>query len=258
MMPLGALGSADLRAYNILILPSVGDPQSVMRTLGKGGVGHLREWVEGGGTLVALGNAAAFFADTASDFSAVRLRQQVLKDLDLYKRAGELEQKAEKPLIDSAALWGGTLPVSDTVRAAKSEANEKDLAMQDERARLFMPRGAILRVDLDEEHWLAYGAGKSVPALMFSSQALLSRYPVRTPARFAQADGLRLSGLLWPEARDHWARTAYATRESRERGQIILFSGDPVFRGFFRGTERLLLNALLLGPGFGTNPPVGW
>jgi hypothetical protein len=258
MMPLGALGSADLRAYNILLLPSVGDPQSVLRTLGKAGVVHLREWVEGGGTLVALGNAAGFFADTASDFSAVRMRQQVLKDLDLYKRAGELEQKLEKPLIDSAALWSGTLPVPDTVRAAKSEENEKDLAMQDERARLFMPRGAILRVDLDEEHWLAYGAGKSVPASVFASQALVSKYPVRTPARFAQADGLRLSGLLWPEARDRWARTAYATRESRERGQIILFSADPVFRGFFLGTERLLVNALLLGPGFGTNPPVGW
>jgi len=258
MMPLGALASADLRPYNVLLLPSVGDPQSVMRTLGKGGVGHLQEWVEGGGTLVALGNAAGFFADTASGFSGVRLRQQVLKDLDLYKRAVELEQKAEKPPIDSAALWGGTLPVSDTVRAGKSEANEKDLAMQDERARLFMPRGAILKVDLDEEHWLAYGAGRSVPALIFGSQALVSRYPVRTPARFAGADGLRLSGLLWPEARDRWAKTAYATRESRERGQIILFSGDPAFRGFFLGTERLLVNALLLGPGLGTRPPVGW
>jgi hypothetical protein len=258
MMPLGALASSDLRPYNILVLPSVGDPQSVMHALGKGGVGRLREWVEGGGTLVALGNAAGFFADTASGFSGVRVRQQALKDLDLYKRAFELEQKAEKPRIDSIALWSGTLPVPDTAGGGKSEANEKDLAMQDERARMFMPRGAILRVDLDEEHWLAYGAGKSVPGLIFGSQVLVSRYPVRTPARFAGTDGLRLSGLLWPEARDRWARTAYATRESRGRGQIILFSGDPVFRGFFLGTERLLVNALLLGPGFGTNPPVGW
>ncbi len=258
MMPLGALTSSDLRPYNILLFPSVGDSKSVMRTLGKGGVGRLREWVEGGGTLVALGNAAGFFADTSSDFSAVRLRRQVFKDLDLYGKAVELEQKAENPLIDSAALWSGTMPVPDTVRAGRSEANAKDLEMQDERARLFMPRGAILKVDLDEEHWLAYGAGKSVPVLVFTSQALLSRYPVRTPARFAGTDGLRLSGLLWPEARDRWARTAYATQESRGRGQIILFSGDPVFRGFFLGTERLLLNALLLGPGFGTTPPVGW
>jgi hypothetical protein len=121
-----------------------------------------------------------------------------------------------------------------------------------------MPRGAILKVELDPEHWLAYGAGESVPALMFTSHAFLSRDPVRTPARFAPAKSLRLSGLLWPEARERWAGTAYATRESVGRGQIILFAGEPNFRGSFHGTERLLLNALLFGPGFGASAPVEW
>jgi hypothetical protein len=88
---------------------------------------------------------------------------------------------------------------------------------------------------------------------MFTSSAFMSRDPVRTPARFASAGALRLSGLLWPEARDRWARTAYATRESKGRGQIILFAGEPAFRGFFHGTSRLLQNAILLGPGWGTS-----
>jgi hypothetical protein len=87
---------------------------------------------------------------------------------------------------------------------------------------------------------------------MFTSSVFLARDPVRTPARFAAPVELRLSGLLWPEARDRWARSAYTTRESKGKGQIILFAGEPGFRGYFAGTERLLINAILLGPGWGT------
>jgi hypothetical protein len=54
------------------------------------------------------------------------------------------------------------------------------------------------------------------------------------------------------------AWTAYATREGKGRGQIILFEGEPVFRGSFRGSERLFLNAILLGPGFGTARVIDW
>lgn len=63
---------------------------------------------------------------------------------------------------------------------------------------------------------------------------------------------------MWPEARRHWANTAYATVESVGRGQIILFSADPFFRGYWEGTGRLLVNAVLLGPGMGTSTPVPW
>ena len=69
---------------------------------------------------------------------------------------------------------------------------------------------------------------------------------------------LRLSGLMWPEARERWADTAYATVESLGKGQIILFANDPFFRGYFEGSLRLLLNAIVLGPGMGTSQPLPW
>ena len=37
------------------------------------------------------------------------------------------------------------------------------------------------------------------------------------------------------------------------KGQIILFSGEPNFRGSARGTNRLWLNAVIYGSGLGTN-----
>ena len=143
--------------------------------------------------------------------------------------------------------------------ASVSEA-EQELARTraDERMQRFHPSGAILRVDLDPEHWLAFGCGERVAAMMQAEEVLLARDPVTTVGRFAGPSTLHVGGLLWPEAAGRIAQTAYATRESRRRGQIILFAGDPNFRGYFWGTERLFLNAVLLGPGLGTRHTVPW
>ncbi len=248
------LNMVDLEKYNVLVLPSGG-----YKTLGKAGIEKLKGWVEAGGTLVGVGSGAAFVADSATGISDVRPRDQALKELDLYARNLGWEEGAQALKIDSLAVWEGKGVVKDTTGREKGvTVNEKLLVMEDARARLFMPRGAMMRVDLDSEHWMAFGAGSRVPALMFTSTAFLTRDPVQTPARFADAKQLRISGLLWPEAAERWANTAYATRERKGKGQIILFAGEPNFRACFPGTERLLMNALFLGPGFGTSHPVEW
>ena len=89
--------------------------------------------------------------------------------------------------------------------------------------------------------------------MITSSLVLAAKFPpVRTVARFAAPESLRLSGLLWPEARLRIANSSYCPRESSGRGQIILFAEQPNFRAYFRGAERLLSNAVLFGPGLGT------
>jgi hypothetical protein len=67
---------------------------------------------------------------------------------------------------------------------------------------------------------------------------------------------VRMSGLLWPEAAQRIANSAYLTREKSGNGQIILFSGQPNFRGAARGTNRLLLNAIVYGTGLGSRPTI--
>jgi hypothetical protein len=255
MLTVSQLNGADLQKYNVLCFPS-GSAQAITRGLGKSGLGKLRGWIEGGGTLVALGGAADAIADSTSGLSAARQPQQALKELEWYTRALSIEKKAAEPSVDSVALWEGRATSHDTLKS--SQTNERELAYRDERARLFMPRGTFMAVDLDPEHWLSFGMGRHVAALMFGSTALLARDPVVAPGRFADAEHLRLAGLLWPEARERWARTAYVTREAKGRGQIILFAGDPAFRGAQEGTQRLLMNSLLLGPGCGTVRPVEW
>ncbi len=67
---------------------------------------------------------------------------------------------------------------------------------------------------------------------------------------------LRMSGLLWPEAADRIAHSAYCTQEHIGSGQIILFANSPTFRGCARGSTRLFMNAVVCGPGMGASHPI--
>ncbi|UCG92007.1 MAG: hypothetical protein JSV97_13285 [candidate division WOR-3 bacterium] len=248
----------DLDRYSILVLPQVwGGVEAYKRILGNFGTAKLRTWIEQGGTLIAIGTAAAFAADTSVGLSSVRLRRQVLDKLDEYREAVERERAAIKPVIDSKAVWGVPTIKKKPPEEERKYKTEED-ADNDERARLFMPRGCILRADLDGEHWLTSGMNSKVPVILYTDIALMSKVPVQTAARLADEENIRLSGLLWPEARNRWAQTAYCTRESMGKGQIILFADDPFFRGYFHGSKRLFTNALLLGPGLGTRRTTPW
>jgi len=125
-------------------------------------------------------------------------------------------------------------------------------------ATYFQSTGAFLTGVINAEHWLGFGLADKLPVMFRGDNAFMSKHPVRTPVRLAGADELRLSGLLWPEARQRIAQTAYATVESVGRGQIILFATDPTYRMWMPGAQRLFLNAVLLGPGMGTSQPLPW
>jgi hypothetical protein len=96
-----------------------------------------------------------------------------------------------------------------------------------------------------------------VPAILNSPLALVTEN-VEVPARLAPANRLRLSGLRWAEARARWGESVYAARDGYGEGQAIVFAAIPNFRGYYHGAERMLLNALFLGPGFGTAARVNW
>ena len=67
---------------------------------------------------------------------------------------------------------------------------------------------------------------------------------------------VRMSGLLWPEAAQRLANGAAVTRESKGRGQVILFAVPATFRASTLASERLLMNAIVYGPGLGASTPI--
>ncbi len=140
-----------------------------------------------------------------------------------------------------------------------------------------MPQGAILAGRTDAKHWLTSGLGEYVPVVYQTRSPLMAGNGVEAPVRMGQLQAggnqpprrfgwslipgdtqlrLRMSGLLWPEAAKRIANSAYLTRERVGSGQVICFAGQPNFRGATRGTERLLANAMILGPGMGASAPV--
>ncbi len=135
---------------------------------------------------------------------------------------------------------------------------EGDRSQVDARLRRMMPQGALLRADLDEEFWLNYGLPADITVWFGGDDPLIATPPVAVAAGFAEVDRLHLGGLLWPEAAARLARTAYATRESVGRGQVILFADHPGYRRWVVESERLLKNAILLGPGLGTRWSAPW
>jgi len=140
-----------------------------------------------------------------------------------------------------------------------------------------MPQGPILAARTDDRHWLTTGLGEYVPVVYQVSEPLMGAGSVETPVRMGHLipdedapairlgwsivpEGaelrLRMSGLLWPEAAMRIANSAYVTRERVGNGQVVCFASQPNFRGATRGAERLLVNAMILGPGFGASHPV--
>ena len=241
----------DLSRYNVLIIPSSWG--SLDQYVSDGAAKKIDKWVADGGTLIAIGGAARWAADTSRAISNVRPKSQVLDKMDSYKLGLDRERSAEQPQVDTTALWHAekTPETADEGKGGKVDA--KQLAEQDEWQRRFMPRGVFMRVNLDPEHWLSFGMNESVPAMIYTRTAFMSKSPVTTVGRFADESDIRLSGLLWPEARERWANTAYLTRERKGKGQVILFAGDPDIRAYNYGTRQLFLNALLYGPGMGAS-----
>ncbi|MGD2110957.1 MAG: M14 family metallopeptidase [Phycisphaerae bacterium] len=269
------VGMMDLRRYNVLVIPNSWGSRRLSAIFDKSVRERLRSWLEAGGTLVAVGRSAAFFANEDRELSAVRLRRDVLDELPTYAEALERERSARRVNIDPAIVWDNAEPEEDDAQGASDPEQTKSgkgggptdldsLKRQDAWERIFRPVGAIGAATVDPEHWLCFGVrddgtpAPALPVLLSGSGVFLAKRPVAAPVRLAEKSELRLSGLMWPEARKRLENSAYATVERVGYGQIILFSNDPFFRGYFEGTGRLLLNALLLGPGMGTSQPAPW
>ncbi|MFT7484924.1 MAG: hypothetical protein ACI9F9_000770, partial [Candidatus Paceibacteria bacterium] len=254
-------GRVDLRRYNVLILPPglgsiLADNKSALET-----------WVRGGGTLVATDSSASALTSGSTGISSVSLRRDVLEELDVYERAVARERAARSVDVDEALVWEGTKAKVET-EAKDAEEKEESSGAEEESdtpikeldawMRRFAPSGANLLAHVDTDHWLTAGCTETLPVGYSGSRVFLTKGRAQTPVRFAPAADLRLAGLLWPEARERIADSAYLTRESKGNGQIILFAGIPALRGYHLSTGRLFANAVIYGPGLGAGQPIGW
>ena len=265
-------GYGDLRRYNTIILPS-GNPD-----LSDYAKNMLMDWVKQGGTLIANNRSTRSIISSDGMGSVKSLNTTFDKsksyNIDLMREIYSLEDN-----IDISDANDNKVDTEITYPWETSDVTytKEQLEMRDKWQSTLMPSGAIVSARADSENWLTFGAEDVVPVLYGNYPILMtggnSTAALRIGELIPNKDSktktinwsqipsgydlnVRMSGLVWPEASQRIANSAYLTREKIGKGQIILFSGEPNFRGSARGTNRLWLNAVIYGSGLGTNPLV--
>ena len=267
------LSRADLRRYNTIVMPNGYRPMSSAET------NALKDWVKQGGTLIAHDNSAAQLArDNGS--GQVRSIGDALDNAQDYDIALQRERLSTSDELDTAAVSAHRLssavdyPWDQGAKALSGDELERREAWQ----KRFMPSGAMVAGQVDTLHWMSFGTPETLPLLYENQPVLMTKDRQQAVVRVgvlredsnaseAQAVNwstvpagnaltVRMSGLIWPEAAARIANSAYVTRERVGKGQVILFSGQPNFRGSTRGVGRIWLNALVYGAGLGTSAKV--
>lgn len=278
------LSRTDLRRYNTLVLPhGFGKLEDAQKKM-------LKSWVEQGGTLIAHARSAGELA-AKKGLGNVKLVDDVLDKAEEFDIALQREWLAtqENVQMDSVMNHRVDQALSYPWDEAPEKLKKEKLQTRNKWQKKFMPSGAMVAGRVDQKHWLSFGTNEVLPLLYSDQPVLMSNEKNEAVIRIGVIeqvasdneskkaknkkddkkkafgwssipDGhelrVRMSGLLWPEAAHRIANSAYLTREKVSKGQIILFSGQPNFRGSARGTNRLLLNALIYGAGLGTSAKV--
>ena len=86
---LGNFRRTDLQRYNVLVFPpAFGGAGSYRNALGERGLATLEGWIEGGGTVIGIGGGAQFLADTGTELTTTRLRRQADRGLSSGRPRG--------------------------------------------------------------------------------------------------------------------------------------------------------------------------
>jgi len=217
------LGSADLKAYDVLIIPETSG--AFERRLGSGGADALKAFVNEGGVLVALGSATGVL--TSEDVGLLATARE---------NAFQEEPATEAPDDRNA----GT-------RIADASAYEKLIA--DPKAAPEDAPGALVRLDANTDHWLSSGYDRAI-ALVTGSDIYkpLNEADGTNVLRYAPAGQLVASGYMWKENVEQLAFKPYLMAQPSGDGLVIAFAQSPTTRGYLGGLDLLLANALLIAP----------
>ncbi|MEM7781281.1 MAG: M14 family zinc carboxypeptidase [Pseudomonadota bacterium] len=166
--------------------------------------GGLQAWIRGGGTLIASRQGASW---------------------------------AERAVLGREA--------EDDENEEESTAERLDFQDMGLRDAEHVIGGAIFAADLDTSHPLGFGfANRDLPVHRNVTFTLTrpEGNPYAVPVQYT-ADPL-LSGYASERRLSEIAGTPSVVAERMGRGAVILMADNPVFRGTYPGTEKLLMNAI--------------
>ncbi len=112
--------------------------------------------------------------------------------------------------------------------------------------------GSALRVSLDTTHPVGFGYERDELAVFRRGRHAMRAVdnPYAQPAIYAESP--LAAGYLSESNRDRLAGAPAISTSRHGQGTVIRMSDDAVFRGYWRGSERLLANAVFFGQLIGT------
>ncbi|WP_421789738.1 M14 metallopeptidase family protein [Hyphobacterium sp.] len=219
------LSFADLSQFDVLILPEQRG-RGYSREIGESGAQNLSRFAQGGGTLIALGDATRFVAD--SDINLLPVRREMAAGTPTGG-SGEGDSVAGSVIGDEDALAQALEP-----RNARPDSSP----------------GALLNVTANADSFLSAGYTDGAAAMVTGSD-IYTAVPLDeadTVLRFAGPDELVASGHLWEENQAQIAFKPFLVSRRSGAGFVIAFTQDPTARAYQAGLDLALLNAVILAP----------
>ncbi|MBM3908013.1 MAG: hypothetical protein FJ363_08030, partial [Gemmatimonadetes bacterium] len=234
--------NGDLSAFTTIIIPD-----GNVGSLGKAPA--LKTWIERGGTLITMGGATSWAAREETGLSTARILTADDKDAPKAEEKKEPAEKKEtvekkdapeaKPTAPAAAPAG-----ADSLLAVKSPTANPNAPQP-------IP-GAHFDVVLDMTHWLTLGVEKQRMTVMMDGSAFLKLSKEGSNvAVFPSTGKLKRAGFTFPDNTERLLKgTALVVEERVGRGHVVMFANDPLFRGWWRALDRVVMNAVMLGGSF--------
>lgn len=221
MVNIRQLGGIRLSEYTHLVMTSAS-----YEGLGKAPMKKVAAWVKEGGILIAMGKAATRIESIC------------------FKTAPD---SCQGPAKDPAKDTGKDTAKNTGEEKAEGEAARRNYADFDKDFVQQIVGGAVVAATLDRTHPLGFGYRRDDLAIFRRGTVVLkpSDNAYSTPLRFT--DQPLLSGFMGPDRLEDIQGQAAVIAERQGRGLVIRFSDNPLFRGFWRGTERLFENSLYFG-----------
>ncbi|AMY07525.1 Zinc carboxypeptidase [Luteitalea pratensis] len=244
-----AFMQADLTRFDVVVLPS----GNYSPALSGAAVQRLKDWVSAGGTLITIAEATRW-----ATRDGVNLLDTTAELRDGRPEASGGGGSGSGSGGGSGAGGGSARPsggggggAAATVPAAaepKSIDLEKATLPKEEPP--VSTSGALMRANVDPEHWLSAGSGRELHVMVEGTRVFspITLDKGRNVATYATGESAVSAGLMWPEARTQLGNKPALIEQPRGRGHVIAFVEDPNFRAFMEGTELLFINAVLLGP----------
>jgi hypothetical protein len=199
-----------LHEFDVLILPA----GSYTRVLNEQTLEQVKNWVRGGGKLIAMESAAGFLAGK--------------KDFNLQKKGADEAAEKEKAKEEKADPYRLLRAYGDRERDAISEDVQ----------------GSVFRVNLDKTHPLAFGYGDTYYALVRTSDTF-SFMKDGWNVGVLKKDNYA-TGFVGAKAKEKLKDALILGSQPMGRGQVVYLADNPLFRGFWHNGKLLFGNAVFL------------